>query len=174
MMSVSATSSPENPGQFCETENCTEAMKDISQHYKAGQINFIKQPLRSYSGNCFHLNPDYDAEHTHHGAFAFKTQGETTTTNGVFSFFSETDPYQNMSAAELANYLGDDKTYAPLRAVEIDGEPHFELSFLTVENSIRYWFRSSPDFQRLFLIGQNAGVHYASLVFCEFNLHQTK
>ncbi len=159
----------EDPATFCDGgDACTRRMKNISAGYNTGTIDFTSKELAAYSGECVHLNPDYDPEHIHHGAFVFKTKDQQTVTNGVFSFFSETDPYAKLTSVELANRLGDDGSYVPVQVV---ANTHLEIAFVTAESDIRYWFRSTPGKDKLFLIGRNSGTQYSSLVFCELNLH---
>jgi hypothetical protein len=159
----------EDPATFCDGgEACTTRMKRIAAEYETGTLQVVQKELSAYSGECFLLNPDYDSKHAHHGAFVFKSDGVQTLGNGIFSFFSPSDPYAHLDSVALSNYIGQSGSYAPIQLV---ANSHLEMAFVTADSDIRYWFRIKPETRKLIVIGRNFGIHYSTLVFCEMNFH---
>ncbi len=161
-----ATTAPaleiEDPAQFCKEANCTPKMRKISRKFAAGRNDFINNSIVGFSGTCFHIHPDYHSNHSHHGAFVFENENDQLLGNGVFSFFSTQDPYENMNSIELRELLTQS---SPLTVITVT-EKNVELAYASEQSDIRYYFRTSEDFKELYVIGRNSNVQYISMVFC--------
>jgi hypothetical protein len=157
-----------DPSTFCDANaDCTQDMKNVVEAYKQGNSSFANLNLSAYSGDCWHLNFQYDANHTHHGAFAFEKNGKVLMTSGVFSFFWEQDPYANLTAEELKTKL---QNMGSPAAINTELDP-LTLEYLYPETEIVYWFRSSADSKQLTVIGREARLMSANLVFCKMQKH---
>ncbi len=84
-------------------------------------------------------------------------------TTGVFSFYSDTDPFQSMTPAQLKKYLG-----GRFDAISITKD-HAELQYENSQINIRYWFRSSNDQKNLYVIGRDYSASHINYVFYEMN-----
>jgi hypothetical protein len=167
-LSISARSLPlEDPSNFCEQSGaCTPRMQEISNGYKSGNIEFIQSDLVGYSGGCFHISPSYHPDHKHYGAFVFKIVAGDVITTGIFDFFPEKDPYENMTSVELDNwFLKIGSRYIPV----IQNTEHVELQYTSDVADLHYWFRSNSDQSKIFMIARQAQSEYLGFIYCEMN-----
>lgn len=167
LVSFNVNSQTADPSQFCmETNQCTKKMQSILDGYKDGNANFSKESLTGFSGSCFHLNDLYDSEHEHHGAFTFERDGINLMTTGIFSFFADEDPYQNMSSVELRNWFVENNSNF---SKAIEKSDHVELQYLSPRSDYSYWFSENIKNKKFYVIGKQIGEDYLGYIFCEMN-----
>jgi len=156
------------PNQLCQQNpGCTSEMKQILELYKIGNSEFIQADLSAFSGVCYHLDPDYDPQTAHHGAFVFEKVPEGSTAIGVFSFYAPENPYQNLSATQLKDYLSQSSKPALLEKTT----DSIELNYKYPETQITYWFRSLAGSNQLIVIGHQAHLTSHRSLFCRMNRH---
>ncbi len=153
----------EQPENFCADTECTSEMLNISQKYATGTTAFVEKEISGYSGVCYHLNPSYYPEHAHHGAFVFEQSNKQVLTNGIFSFFYASNPFENMSTTELKQYLGNSFDPVSVAPGQVD------LSYISSQANLHYWFRSSPDLKNLYVIGRDLSPSFINLIFCDMS-----
>lgn len=159
-----------NPAELCvETGKCTKKMLAISKAYEKGNAGFQNNELSSFSGGCYHLSDLYDPEHEHHGAFVFEKSGADLLTTGIFSFFSESDPYAQMTSVELRDWFVKDHSRFDKTIIK---EDHIELQYLTEFTNYTYWFRQDARAKNLLLIAKQIGEDSFGYIFCELKKHK--
>jgi hypothetical protein len=169
VISLNVFASFEDPKTFCsETGACTSKMLEITSNYSEGNADFSRKTPMAMSGACYHLSPTYYPEREHHGGFLFERQGKDLMSTGIFSFFSDTDPYRNMSYDEMKADLA--KTSAPFSKT-IEKHDQVELQYLTHRSDLHYWFRSSLDGKKVYMISKQAIEEYLGFIFCDFDVH---
>lgn len=158
----------DDPEKFCdENPNCSEQMREIIGEYAQGATKFLLLPQSAFSGECYHLNPDYHPDHAHHGAFSFDQFESKVMVNGIFSFFSEEDPYRSMTAQELMAFLNNQSPSS-----EGTVKPaHLQLDYVFPGVQIHYWFRSNEASEYLNVIGFQFEGRSQSMLFCRMNRH---
>ena len=160
------THETEDPSIFCSQNSCTEKMQEISVNYKIGNGDFAKKNISGYSGTCYHINPIYKPEYPHYGVMVFENKNKQFLNTGFWGFFYTEDPYLNMTPEEIQTDL-ENKKYASDNG-EILSD-HTELAFLTAEATINYWFKSSSDLKKLFVIGRWQADSGEQFMFCELD-----
>lgn len=157
----------EDPSRFCDVLDCSKPMHEISQAYRAGNKNFTNHDLTAYSGACYHISPIYDPNYAHYGVKTFRREGNQLLVNGFFGFFYNEDPYAQNTAAEIEEDLS--HRYTP-NAGEIH-EDYAALNFYTDTTAINYWYRSSPDESKLYLISRQSGTNpnWYAYYFCRLD-----
>lgn len=156
------------PEEFCGVEgDCTEKMLGILSDYQSGTANFLAEPMSGYSGECYHLNFQYDPSTTHHGAFVFEANAGKFMTVGAFSFFAGKDPYAPLTVPELKNHLLTLGQPSPLSSTSDPVTLIFDYS----DSQIRYWFRSIENGNQLLVIGQEAQLLKQNRIFCRMKKH---
>jgi hypothetical protein len=157
----------EDPATFCdENPQCTDRMREITQGYKMGSNQISNEQLVGFSGACYHLSSMYDSSHEHHGSFIFERTNEALMADGIFNFFFEADPYQNMSSIELKNWFIQNGS-RPSKATE--SESQVELQYLGDSSDYHYWFRNNKDLSKMYLIAKQASSDYLGFIYCEMN-----
>ena len=167
-MSFALIAKENNPVLFCqETENCTPKMLDITNQYKVGNGKFTKLNLTAYSGSCYHISALYDPNHEHHGVFYFQQENNEYLIDGEFGFFYDEDPYKTMSSKEVRQVFLE-RGSKPMRALKrID---RAELEIKTSKTSdFHYWFRSSANQEKMYLIGVQFSGSEPELVYCDLD-----
>ncbi|MDG0816030.1 hypothetical protein [Bdellovibrio svalbardensis] len=160
-----------DPSNFCvENPQCSEPMKNIAKSYGEGFATFTQKNVSAFSGKCFHMDPIYDPDHAHFGAFAFESQPSKILINGLFGFFYEGDPFAGMTVGETIAAIREGSAQASEGVLRPD---HVELAFKTSATDIRYWFRSDKAQKNLFVIGKQVSANSSSakLVFCKLLAH---
>lgn len=155
----------DDPALFCdESQQCTGRMREITLNYNLGQKEFSKETTVGYSGACYHISSMYDSNHEHHGAFFFERANEIFLATGIFSFFAESDPYQNMNAVELKDwFVKSNSRFSPT----IENANEIELQYLGDTSDLHYWFRSHG--KKLYVIAKQGMERYVGYIFCEMN-----
>jgi hypothetical protein len=169
ILSLHAFAQQENPALFCtQTDQCTDQMLAITRGYSEGNANFSQAPLAAISGACYHISSAYDRNHEHHGGFVFERRGKDLFTAGEFSFFADEDPYQHLNSLEMKEYF----VKANSRFEKTMENPtQIELQYLTSRSDLHYWFRSSQDGKKVYMIAKQAIEDYLGFIFCETNVH---
>jgi hypothetical protein len=153
-----------DPSRLCqETRLCTDRMQEISTQFSRGTGSFSMAQLEGYSGGCYHISPLYNSEHKHYGAFIFERQGTALMTSGVFSFFPEADPYENMSALEIKQWL--QRTGFPFYKTK-KSHNWIELQLLSPDAEFHYWLSAGIDLKNVYLIGQQISTDYEAYIYC--------
>jgi hypothetical protein len=158
----------ETPEHFCDINPyCTEAMHDVVETYRAGDTGFVTREASGYSGECYHINEQYDPTTTHHGAFTFEKSPKGFISYGVFSFFASENPYKGLSFVELKERLS--QLSNPSLAL-VNSEA-VTMEFQNGDSKISYWFRSGSDAKVLTVIGLEAQQSTRNFVFCKMQLY---
>lgn len=159
-----------DPSTFCDENECTSKMQDISNQYKTGNADFALQKLSAYSGACFHLNPLYNADDQHYGVMLFENNGSDFLVNGFWGFFYNDDPYANSTPLDIKKDL-ESRNYSPHFGEIFDD--HTELGFENQGTNITYWYKTNTDLSRMYIIGRWQGMKVDSTLeqymFCEFS-----
>lgn len=160
--------SEENPSTFCDQNTqCTDKMRKIVLEYKSGNKQFsqlINDTPMGFSGSCYHISYLYDSNHEHHGAFIFERSGNDLMTDGVFNFFFNEDPYQQMTSFELKTWFLQSNSQMSLA---LEKTNQIELQFLGNGSDYHYWFRNNKKNNKLMLIGKQMDTSTSALIFCE-------
>ena len=165
-LSFSVFAVDENPATFCdENPFCTEKMNLITSEFKLGNNQFASLPLSAFSGGCFHINSLYDSAHEHHGAFFFERSQNDLMTDGIFSFFYESDPFDGVSALEMKEWF---QSQNSKMAKAIEQKNSVELQFLGDQSDYHYWFRNNKEQTKLLVIAKQQSSNHSALIFCEF------
>lgn len=158
----------EDPTRFCSSAGeCSAPMEKIVKNYSQAGVPFVRSALDAFSGACYHLDPSYDPNYTHYGAFVFQNQSAVLSVAGLFSFFYSEDPYKGMSSVEVEKHVLDGGS--AMKPVVMNKDS-VELTFIASSSDTRYWFRGVND--RLYVIGRQASAGSSpTLVFCEMIRH---
>jgi hypothetical protein len=168
LVSLNIFAKNSNPLDFChQIGNCTSKMLEITKEYKVGNGKFTKENLSAFSGSCYHISPLYDPDHEHHGAFYFENENKEFKIDGIFSFFFEADPYQDLNS-EGVKELFLQRGSVPFKAIK--KMDHAELWIKSTKPSdFHYWFKTNQDQSKMFLIGMQFSGTDPNFVFCELN-----
>lgn len=84
---------------YCDSQwyDCSEASADIVKNYRAGQGVELNGDELLYAGSCYMVSRHYHKDHAHHGYFYFRKNAGAVDFFGLLSFFSEENPYENLT-----------------------------------------------------------------------------
>ncbi len=95
-----ASEVPDLPPNACY-EGCTPKMAALLKKFDNAKTPSLAPAV--YSGECNHLSPNYNADHTHY-AFAYVDQNDQNQMKPylsvIFSFFSEKDDYKSWTLSK--------------------------------------------------------------------------
>lgn len=143
-------------------------MLAISEGYKAaGGISLDTLPLVS-SGNCYHLNRNFNPDTAHYGYNFLDPKDGYVYTSGSFRFFGNGNPYSHLTVEE-ARALSPDM-YTDVR--KVDMQPDYAFIDLNpkgkdITKIIRYWLKQNDS--SVYLIGQWGVEH---MLYCHFQKNQ--
>ncbi|MBX2988696.1 MAG: hypothetical protein KF802_12440 [Bdellovibrionaceae bacterium] len=160
-----------NDVNLCEKRECTEQMLGIQKDFDENKHFAIAEgDVGLYSGACYHLAHGVDPKQEHHGLALFET-GDHNVINyqGLFSFFATSNPYAGMDvAAARARLTSYGSTPYPVMLEP--GQGHVVISYGD-DGKIDYWFHSTDDGSKLFLLSRWEVKGAQQTSFCRFEKH---
>lgn len=101
------------PDEYCSPEyyDCSEFSTDVFKNYSSAQAPALNTEESLYVGSCHMVSANYDKDHEHHGYFYFRKAADKIDFFGQFSFFSEENPYLNLTLEEVRNLNGAPSDY---------------------------------------------------------------
>lgn len=171
VLSFSAFTFADEPKNMCYNSSCSGPEEEIWAGFEANQFPkaLSDWPAAVYSGPCYHTGAQYDNRDMHYGV-AYVSLGQEETPllhySGQFGFFYPEDPYANWTV-EIAKQKYSDHL-AKNNVIVPEGESGF-ADFSSPETRWTYYFRTSPDLQKLYVIGFWGSSHF---VYCAWDRHQ--
>lgn len=92
---------------YCDPQwyDCSDASIKIVNNYRAGKVVEFNGDEAFYAGSCFMVSRHYHNDRAHHGYFYFRKNTGGLDFFGLFSFFSEENPYANMTLEDASSNL---------------------------------------------------------------------
>lgn len=142
---------PHSPPDLCDDgAACTPAMKAIQDRF-----NHMGMPPGSgsfpnvYSGECYYLGFGTDPTVTQYGVTLLDPLGSKPQFSALFSFFTGSNTFINLSVAQARVVLKQGGAYPK----DLHSAPTFAfVDFPGEKSSIRYWVRQDPRSRQLLLL----------------------
>lgn len=99
LLTFSAHAAPIPPAPNCGGF-CSEPMRQVVEEFQAARTIDTENLPAVFSGECFHLNRQYNPNHPHHGFTLLDTKDGRFYMGGIFSFFAKENPYRELSVEE--------------------------------------------------------------------------
>lgn len=134
---------------ICAAVQCTEKMQAIERGLYGG-TNVDRAELPAvYSGECFHLSPSYNPNHTHYGMTFLETRGSEIFFNGSFGFFYSENPWANWTVEDARK-----NTPNPYKFPTEEFENYSYIDWGQNEPGViwKHWLSQDPQTKTIYLV----------------------
>lgn len=155
----------ETPPSPCGGYQCPPRVLEIAQGFETGSaITTADLPLLG-SGECHHLNDNYDVNTVHYGAIFLDPKDGQVYMGGAFSFFAPENPYKDWTPEKVRRE--NTNLYAENHRVELtDG---FAFSDMNPGKTPIWFYWIKQKGPKIYLMG-HWGVWHR--VLCELEKHE--